>query len=137
MSAAEAVPWGFVDWEEPDAPDVPVRVLMVPGSLALPLLRAWWRWDRWCRAMTKVDEKTGRMPYPTRVSGEAQSAAFEEALLAFAEWAGLDSTFLRERLAELSRMAGPPPLIGFDIRVSVRLDPDVMREQLAAICGHT
>lgn len=104
--------------------------------LAKPLLRAWWRWDRWCRAMTTVDEKSGRMPYPSSLSGELLSAAFEDALVNFAAWAGIRASFLRERLAEVSRLAGPEPLIGFDIRQSVRLNPNVMREQLAAIVGH-
>lgn len=106
-------------------------------GIGMQLLWAWWRWDKWCRAMTSIDPKTGRMPYPTRSSGERQSDEFEAALQAFAVWACVDSVWLREELAELSRMAGPEPLIGFGIRQSVRLVPDVMREGLAAIVGHS
>lgn len=100
-------------------------------ALAMPLLRAWWHWDRWGRAHSEPGH------FPSRMDGERVTAAFEDALLAFAEWAGVSSTSLRERLAELGRMAGPPPLIGFDIRQPVKLVPKVMREQLSAIVGHS
>lgn len=96
--------WGeVVEW--------PGRVRYVPAvrpvepssSPASTLLRAWMLWDRACVAMVTEDPETGRRPYPSRLTMAGQAVELEAAVGAFARWAGVSSTTVRETMAAVRR----------------------------------
>jgi hypothetical protein len=128
---ADDGPWGVITaWPEKDRKRKPAPKVEKPDPLrpARRLLRAWWAWDRACRALQREDPETGQRPYPSERSLERQSAEFEDALKGFAVWAGIEQNGLREALASAQRAGRSRMKLG---------TPEAMRMALAAATGHS